>query len=315
MGQYYMPILGDSNGLNCEVFDRSVDDEYMLAKLMEHSWWNNPFCNAFAERLYNQKKRVCWVGDYANEPEDFNFDLGESVKNPSYEEVWGEGINLQSVDSTDFTLDNKFLLNYDTKQYVDLNEYKKKSMDKDSWIINPLPLLTAVGNGRGGGDFSKGYIGYKNVGIWAWNLLSISDIVPKNFKKLEVIFKEENEKLQVLTLEIDHELKGIFPHVREIDSTDVLNEMYKIIGCEMIDIVQIEAEGKNYDVYCDDEFLLKEKPVPTLYLDNENVLCGNLVFTTCDEEGNVAEVSDDDIKILTEYILVQAFKLHFYFGK
>ena len=61
--------------------------------------------------------------------------------------------------------------------------------------------------------------------------------------------------------------------------------------------------------------LLKNNPVPTLYLNNENVLCGNLVFITRSEEGKVAEVSDDDIKNLTEYILVQAFKLHFHFGK
>ena len=38
MGQYFMPILGDSHGLNCKVFDRSVEGEYMLAKLMEHSF-------------------------------------------------------------------------------------------------------------------------------------------------------------------------------------------------------------------------------------------------------------------------------------
>lgn len=40
MGQYYRPILGDKYGLNCKVFDRSVDGQYTLAKLLEHSWWN-----------------------------------------------------------------------------------------------------------------------------------------------------------------------------------------------------------------------------------------------------------------------------------
>ena len=39
LGQYYMAILGDVYGLNCKVFDRSVNHEYTLAKLMEHAWW------------------------------------------------------------------------------------------------------------------------------------------------------------------------------------------------------------------------------------------------------------------------------------
>ena len=28
MGQYYRPILGDAFGLNCKIFDRSVDGEF-----------------------------------------------------------------------------------------------------------------------------------------------------------------------------------------------------------------------------------------------------------------------------------------------
>ena len=63
MGQYYRAILGDAYGLNCMVFDRSVDGEYTLAKLMEHSWWKNSFVNSFSEQIYKCKSRVCWVGD------------------------------------------------------------------------------------------------------------------------------------------------------------------------------------------------------------------------------------------------------------
>ena len=102
IGQYFMPILGDSYGLNCKVFDRSVDRDYVLTKFMEHSWcWNNPFCNSFAERLYKTKKRACW-----------------------------------------------------------------------------------------GCDFHKGNIGFEFVGLWALNLLSISDTPPKSYKKFYLVFKE-----------------------------------------------------------------------------------------------------------------------------
>ena len=191
MGQYYRAILGDAYGLNCMVFDRSVDGEYTLAKLMEHSWWLNPFVNSFAAQIYNSKSRVCWVGDYATEPADFKFANNSAFYVPNYKEVWGNKVKLLTSHSSDFTLDGKFLLNHDTKEYLDLDEYKEKSKDKEGWTIHPLPLLTAVGNNRGGGDFYEGNIGYEFVGIWAWQLISIADSFPKNFTSVNIIFKEK----------------------------------------------------------------------------------------------------------------------------
>ena len=191
MGQYYRPILGDEYGLNCKVFDRSVDGEYTLAKLLEHSRWRNPFVNAFSENLYEEPGRVCWVGDYADEPEDFCFSNCSAFYVPCYRAIWGDKVKLQTISSTAFTLDEKFLLNYDTKEYVDLEEYKKLSVDKHGWIIHPLPLLTAVGNDRGGGDFHEGNTGYENVGMWAWHLISFADKVPKGFSKFLLVFKED----------------------------------------------------------------------------------------------------------------------------
>ena len=190
MGQYYQPILGDKNGFNCMVFDRSIDGERTFAKLTEHSWWLNPFVNSFAHRLFNEQKRVCWVGDYAQD-DDFNFPINTAIHTPNYEEIWGDTVELHSSESVDFTLDGKFLINYDTMQFLDLSEYKMLSLGKDCWILHPLPLLTAVGNGRGLGDFHEGYIGFEFVGIWAWHLLSICDHIPLDFDKINIIFKEE----------------------------------------------------------------------------------------------------------------------------
>ena len=191
MGQYFRPILGDEFGLNCKVFDRSVNGEYTLAKLMEHSWWKNPFVNAFSEFLYNEPRRVAWVGDYADEPDDFDFPNCSAFYVPCYKEIWGETIQPIGVVSSDFKLDGKFLLNHDRQQFVDLNEYKRLSVGKDGWCIHPLPLLTAVGNDRGGGDFHEGNTGFDNVGIWAWQLLSFVDKPPKDFWKFPLVFKED----------------------------------------------------------------------------------------------------------------------------
>lgn len=108
--------LGDEYGLNCKVYDRTVDGEYTLAKLLEHSWWRNPFVNAFSENLYEEPGRVCWVGDYADEPEDFCFSNCSAFYVPCYRAIWGDKVKLQTILSTGFTLDEKFLVNYDTKE-------------------------------------------------------------------------------------------------------------------------------------------------------------------------------------------------------
>ena len=192
MGQYYRAILGDAFGLNCKVFDRSVDGQYTFAKLMEHSWWLNPFVNAFSELIFNEPSRVAWVGDYADEPDDFNFPNCSAFYIPYYGEVWGDSITAIGVSSSDFTLDGKFLLNHDAKQFIDLDEYKAACMDKDGWCIHPLPLLTAVGNDRGGGDFHAGNTGFEFVGSWAWLLISIEDKPPKDFAKLNLKFIEHS---------------------------------------------------------------------------------------------------------------------------
>ena len=190
MGQYFMPILGNVYGGQCKVFDRSVNGEYTFAKLLEHSWWQNTFVNAFSEFLYNNPGRVCWVGDYATEHDDFNLNVPVAITRPNYKKVWGKNVKLLSCAPSDFTLDGKFFVNFDSRQFINLDEYKANSVASDGWILHPLPLLTAIGNDRGGGDFHKG-VGYKQIGSWAWQLIAFLDQPPNDFVKVDIRFIEE----------------------------------------------------------------------------------------------------------------------------
>lgn len=133
---------------------------------------------------------MAWVGDYANEQDDFKFDLPATVVRPSYKKVWGNRVKSIACQTSDFTLDDKFLINYDSRQYIDLNEYKSNCVDNSGWIIHPLPLLTAIGNNRGCGDFHKDGIGYEFVGKWTWQLLAFLDSVPNDFEKADIRFIE-----------------------------------------------------------------------------------------------------------------------------
>ena len=186
MGQYYRPIVETTQGRT--VFNRDVDGEYTLAKLLEHSYWDNTFCRAFAEKLVDTPTNVCWVGDYA-EPEECE-KLGFT-----YDEVWGENAKTVSVKKPYFSLDEgRYLVNQTRGEVVDLREYKRKAiLTNPRWgIINPIPLLTCLGNGRGGGDFRKNEKSTNSyVGRWAWDVIYLTnDEPPKDYRKIHPVFVE-----------------------------------------------------------------------------------------------------------------------------
>ena len=184
MGQYYKIITRKSN--KTTVYDRSIkgDGDYVMAKLLEHSWWENSTCKAVAASLVDNPTKLCWCGDYAepDETEALGFD---------FEQVWGEDCKDSQLDPAPdgFSLDNlAFLVNKDKKLFVDLKQYKADSI-KDGWCIFPLSILTSLGNGRGGGDYEGSDM--DKVGSWAFDSVYFTNKTPpKSYKKLEVSFKE-----------------------------------------------------------------------------------------------------------------------------
>lgn len=186
MGQYYRVIT--ERGLEQHVYDRSVEGEYTLAKLTEHGWFRNPFCEAIAEKLVDTPTRVCWVGDYAErkECEDLGFD---------YDDVWPEDKHVgETVNRTSFRLSSmKYLVNCDRKQVVNIKEYAGRS-SKDGWVLNPIAILTCLGNGRGGGDYhpnKKSTPSY--VGRWAMDRIYLTNEKPEGFSTIHPVFREGDE--------------------------------------------------------------------------------------------------------------------------
>ena len=114
----------------------------------------------------------------------------------------------------------------------------------------------------------------------------------------------------ILTLEVNHEEKALYPHIRAIDEADTLNEYYRLLGCQCIDMVPIDVDGYAYDVVCDDAGLFREPMVSTLYINEEKVLFGNLAFVKIDEEGYTVGLDKEDIERLLRYIENQTDNLH-----
>lgn len=82
-----------------------------------------------------------------------------------------------------------------------------------------------------------------------------------------------------------------------IDIEDNLDVFYELIGCRCIDIVHRKIGHKYFDVICDDEGLFKDDPIVSAIDTNfHHMLVGNLIVSKSDGEGNLIELSDEDIK-------------------
>lgn len=178
MGQYYSPLIKREN-------EYTAYDLNSGLKLTEHSWLYNPDVNAIAEMLYKNPAQLAWVGDYANETEE---------EKAVHQYAWGEDAPLQKLPEGDgHFVEGKFLVNHDKKEYIDIGHYTEKSM-YDDWCPHPLSLMTAMGNGRGGGDY-RSPVNADMIGSWAMDTISVEDKAPSNFKELDVWFSEEPDKI------------------------------------------------------------------------------------------------------------------------
>lgn len=122
-------------------------------KLIEQSWTSNVFVAGVMDVITDNPAKVAWVGDYA---EDFD----------GYERIWDDDVadnGFAKMPVTDLT---GYLVNRDNGEFIDLDAYVKAATDGDGWCIHPLPLLTAVGNGLGSGDYRRDNAA-NMVGSWA----------------------------------------------------------------------------------------------------------------------------------------------------
>lgn len=188
MGQYYRQAI-EQDG-NLDIFDAQVSGEGLNGvKLMEHSWIGNSFMDAISERIHNKPANIVWCGDYADEPQDF-----VTIDWINYRTVYPEEHRkIPTLDKLPkkFDYSHKYLVNHTNKSYVDFDLYISKCKDKDGWTVHPLSLLTAVGNGRGGGDYYKDCADYYMVGAWAGNNIEITDKVPDGYELEDVRFSED----------------------------------------------------------------------------------------------------------------------------
>lgn len=87
--------------------------------------------------------------------------------------------------------------------------------------------------------------------------------------------------------------------VKVLDIEEDLDTFYDLLNCSCIDIVQRKVNGRIFDIVCDDEGLLKnEFKISAIDSMNNPMLVGNLLFFHNDGEGNLSELSDEDVQCI-----------------
>jgi hypothetical protein len=163
MGQYYFPMILDSQGIIVVWMDATNYKSGM--KFLEHAYIGNQFVSTFEYGLSREsiyyKSRVVWAGDYADaEP--------KTIENLSHMRSEYNLICPRPKNTDNY----RFVVNHTKRQFVDKNSVKEH---ENGYRIHPLPFLTVEGNGRGGGD----YFGSSElIGSWARDVISVEQFAP-----------------------------------------------------------------------------------------------------------------------------------------
>lgn len=190
MGQYYKPASLDRNqSVVSHVYGSGL-------KLMEHSYLGNAFVGAVEGLLIPggawHRTRFAWVGDYADDAMQAFYGGSDEIEPTAhFKPKDGPGWRGDAEKIDGFPHESyPFVVNHTKGEYVDVREAEAaKSGVCAGWVIHPLPLLTASGNGRGGGDYEGTRM--DEVGIWAGDVISMEASAPEGFKKRAATFIEE----------------------------------------------------------------------------------------------------------------------------
>ena len=172
MGQYYMPVIQEGKKLY-RVYSHNFGSGL---KLTEHSYIGNDFVNVVCNYIVENPVNLWWCGDYAEENDFKNKKEFKRI----YDYAWKEEENGRTIipePNIDFDWSKQwYFVNISKKEFVKMPVRKKGEYD---WTYNCVSLLTAVGNGRGGGDYRKEDM-LSVVGCWSGDLVRLTLEEPDN---------------------------------------------------------------------------------------------------------------------------------------
>jgi hypothetical protein len=180
MGQYYKPTIQaikyDENRKEVRKhFAIYTHDLNYGLKLCENSDKNSEVVRLVTNLMYELNKQdwatqLVWLGDYANPSFGVEPNLYGSLQYSNVKFRKENGVIVSAIIEgfdgvIDMTQDHHYLVNHDRNEYINTSE--------NVGAYSQLALLTADGNGKGGGDYwGKNW---RDVGLWRYHEISVMD--------------------------------------------------------------------------------------------------------------------------------------------
>lgn len=80
-----------------------------------------------------------------------------------------------------------------------------------------------------------------------------------------------------------------------------LTTFKNIIECKTLTAITRKINNKKFIFFCDDEGRLRKKLITMLCFDCDEVLAGNIIITTSDDEGDTCGISDEDAEMIMSW--------------
>lgn len=212
MGQYFKAMViekrDDDQMVKVQVLSpRSYDN---FSKLTESAFIGNNYVNAVMGMIEDSPQRVAWMGDYADD--EYGDPYEKKMPHDEFMRFWE--VAWRNEDDTfaakpepmKFDMDSKgwYLVNHTQRLVLSFDDFigKNKWLERyrdyqtgkemeEWWCMSPLPLLTACGNGRGGGDYHEQFPDYRQVGTWAFDVIELTQQKPEGFREVMYEFTEQ----------------------------------------------------------------------------------------------------------------------------
>lgn len=120
----------------------------------------------------------------------------------------------------------------------------------------------------------------------------------------------KKEKITVYSLQLLGRL--MLPIVTKMENS--LEGMYKLLHCDMVEALDIPANGKTYTLWCDEEGKLKDNQVYTLFVGEPqpgrfDIIAGPVLFTKTGPDGENCGLNAEDIENIKNYVSDAAMKM------
>ena len=86
----------------------------------------------------------------------------------------------------------------------------------------------------------------------------------------------------------------------KIASSSFLQDAYYLINCELVQCLQVNINGKQFDLWCDEEGKLSSKPANIKVEQYDDIIVGNILITKGGDE--LESLTEEDITDIQQWV-------------